>query len=312
MAVMLNGKETVYFGASGCLGYDYLWPYQRLLAKIGVWDPSLLMPVAKTVTLAGRTGNWNGNPYHCIRPSTLKRHVFPNGTTNFIGLSGPNFKTWMRQVGSQIMDGRINPVISILGTPDELALMATQLAAFAKVLRPLGIKIVVEINASCPNTKDCDVLANNQRVIDGCRVVWEILNPLGIPIILKLSVVHDIWMIVPKVDAWVVAYSVNSVPWRETFPDRDSPLAFLGGEGGVSGSDAQLKTWSFAVMIKSLAKKPVITPSIWRYEDIRQLRDFFGIDEFSFGALALLYPWRVTSIIRQDMRTQSTPQTAPA
>jgi len=46
------------------------------------------------------------------------------------------------------------------------------------------------------------------------------------------------------VEEIVEAISINSVPWRVVYPDRESPLTRFGG-GGVSGKNAQPCAWCF-------------------------------------------------------------------
>ncbi len=290
-----NGFEAEYFAPSGIVGPDGNgWFHHKVLETLGLWDTKLLVPVAKTVTLKPIKGNWNGNPWHCIRFSSF-RNLRPAGTVNFIGLTNPGFNKWKEEIGSRINAGKIRPVVSILGTPEELAIMANDLNAFDIPL--------LEINASCPNTNDCDILSNVARVIEGCRAVAEVSD---FPVILKVSVAHDVDRIIPGIERYCEALAINSVPYPIAFQNKQSPLSHLGsGGGGVSGSDAQPYTWELVKKLKSLTKVPVIAPSIWIYEDIAWLRGMHKADAFSFGALALVAPWRVTKYIRMDLQKQS-------
>ncbi len=161
----------------------------------------------------------------------------------------------------------------------------------------------LEINASCPNTNDCDILSNAARVIEGCKAVAEVTD---FPIILKVSVVHGANRIIPRVESICEAFAINSVPYPVVFPGKKSPLLHLGpGGGGVSGLDAQTYTWGLVAKLKSMTKVPVIAPSIWKYEDIAWLRGMYKADAFSFGALSLIAPWLVTKYIRMDLQKQS-------
>lgn len=284
--------EAEYFVPSGIVGPDGNgWLHHKILKRLGLWDSSLLVPVAKTVTLQPIIGNWNGNPWHCIRPSSYYR-LRPSGTVNFIGLTNPGFDEWKKKIGSRINAGKIHPIVSILGTPDELAKMAGELNDFDLP--------ALEINASCPNTNDCSVINNVTRVIESCQIVQEISD---FPIILKVSVAHDVDRIIPKVEKYCKALAINSVPYPMVFPTKQSPLLHLGsGGGGVSGLDAQSYTWALVKKLKEMTSVPVIAPSVWIYEDIAWLRNLYKVDAFSFGALALLAPWLVTKYIRMDLR----------
>jgi dihydroorotate dehydrogenase len=154
----------------------------------------------------------------------------------------------------------------------------------------------LEINASCPNTKE-DILTNTFKVVESCKAVRDVSR---FPIILKLSVVHDVKTIVPQVEGIVEAISINSVPWSTAFPNKKSPLAHLGG-GGVSGKIAQSSTWKLVNELAELTYLPIIGPGVWDYGDIETLR-IIGVSAIGFGSIFLRYPWRPTVFVRRDMR----------
>ncbi len=172
--------------------------------------------------------------------------------------------------------------------PAELAVMAARFNNFDLV----GL----EINASCPNTGD-DLLKNTDKIIESCEVVKA---KTRFPIILKLSVVHDVHSIVREVTGLVGAFSINSVPWSVVFPGKRSPFAKLGG-GGVSGKVAQPFTWRLLKQLVEMTDIPVIGPSVWDFEDIAALRAL-GAQAIAFGAVFLRYPWRPTRFIRRDKK----------
>ncbi len=283
MIRLSNGHAFEYVAASGALAFDGLgWPWEQPLRWIRFLDETAFTTVIKTLTLKPRQGNlrWY-NPFGCIR-------LIPGGTLNAVGLTNPGVEWWCRKIGPRIDSSRAPVMGSILGEPEELALMTKMLNAFDLV----GI----EINASCPNTQD-DVLTNTAKVIDGCRAVKSVSR---LPIILKLSVVHDIQKIVEGVKSLVEAFSINSVPWLVVFPEQRSPLASLGG-GGVSGKIAQPYTWKLMKELSEITKIPVIGPSIWDFEDITNLRDL-GAKAISFGSVFLKYPWRPNLIVKRDKK----------
>ena len=177
-------------------------------------------------------------------------------------------------------------MVSIAGEPKELALMATMLSNFDLV----GI----EINASCPNSGD-DLLVNTEKVIASCEVVKSISR---FPVILKISVAHDVKNIAAPTEKLVEAFSINSVPWQMVFPNQRSPLVRLGG-GGVSGKIAQPFTWKLVEELSKITIVPIIGPSVWDYEDICKLR-ILGAKAISFGAIFLCYPWRPTLFVKKD------------
>lgn len=269
--------------ASGALGFDGKgWPWEKPLRWTGLLDPSLFTNVIKTLTIRPRKGNlkWYW-PLGCIKP------MF-GGAVNAVGLTNSGIDWWVDKIGLKFDSPKISLVGSILGEPDELEIMAGMLNYFNLA----GL----EVNASCPNTQD-DILENTEKVVEGCRAAKKKSRH---PILLKLSVVHDVEKIVPAVQDFVEVFSINSVPWRIVFPDRKSPLEKFGG-GGVSGKIAQPFTWLFAEKLQSMTDIPVIAPSIWDYANIKTLRDK-GFKAFSFGSVFLCHPWRPTLYVRKDKK----------
>lgn len=279
MILFPNGHSLEYVTASGAFGYyGKGWLHERLLGLVpGLFEPELFTHFAKTVTRHPRLGNFRFyNPFRCIR-------FIPDGVVNAYGLSNAGFDHYFKQWQSMDLK-KVRLAISILGTPDELCYMACRIDELDVV--------AIELNVSCPNTEN-DILKNIQNVIDSCTAVREVTQ---IPIILKLSVVHKIRAIVPRVKDMVSAFSVNSVPWRIAFPEKKSPLARFGG-GGVSGKAAQKFTWPFAEELQAMSQVPVIAPSVWEFGDIGILRNS-GFQAFSFGAICLRYPWRPTVLAK--------------
>lgn len=282
-----NGHAFEYMAASGALAFDGLgWPWEQPLRWIGLLDETVFTTVIKTLTFKPRQGNlrWH-NPFRCIR-------IMPSGTLNAVGLTNPGIEWWCRSIGPNINSDRAPVVGSILGDLDELALMA-------KMLNDFNL-IGIEINASCPNTGD-DLLANTENIIKSCEIVRSISH---FPVILKLSTVHDVSNIVNRVEDFVEAFSINSVPWTAIFPQQQSPLASLGG-GGVSGRIAQPFTWKLVEELSKITTVPIIGPSVWDYEDIERLRAI-GASAISFGSIFLRYPWRPTLFVRKDQKRRET------
>lgn len=288
MIKFTNNYSFEYMTASGAMGYDGRgWTHEQPLRWLGLLDVSLFPHVMKTITSPPREGNFRWwKPWDCIRFIWEDGKIV--GVANAFGLTNPGINWWIKTVGPKLDSSKIPLVGSIFGEPRELAKMAGILNDFDLV----GL----EVNASCPNTDD-DTLSNSDRVIQSCAVVAESSRH---PVVLKVSVVHDIEKIMPAVRGMVEAVSVNSVPWHIAFRNRQSPLAKYGG-GGVSGKIAQPFTWAFAERLKSITDIPVIAPSVWDYEDIGTLRAK-GFGAFSFGSVFLPHPCRPTSYVRKNKR----------
>ncbi|MBU1256075.1 hypothetical protein KKA49_00100 [Patescibacteria group bacterium] len=283
MIQLSNGHRFEYVAASGALGFDGAgWPWEWSLKWVELFDPSLFTVVIKTLTYKPKKGNlrWH-NPFRCIR-------FLPGGVVNAAGLTNPGIKWWRQKIGPKVDRKKIPIVGSILS--DNIQ----ELAEMAIILNDFDL-VGLEINASCPNTES-DWLKNTRKIIKGCQAVKEVSR---FPIFLKLSVVHNIKAILPRIKGLVEAIDINSVPWKTAFPNQKSPLFRL-SDGGVSGRVAQPFTWKFLREIIELTSIPVIGPSVWEFQDIERLRQI-GAKAISFGSVFIQYPWRPTMFVRRDM-----------
>jgi len=278
-----NGHAFEYMTASGALGFDGKgWPWEKPWHWLGLFDPTLFTSVTKTLTLQPREGNlrWY-NPLRCLR-------FVSGGVVNAVGLSNHGVDWWCNKIGPSVTSKKIPLVASIFGEPEELVEMARMLDGFDLV----GL----EINASCPNTETC-ILQDTTRVIASCEAVK---TNSRLPLILKVSVTHDVPRITKEVEGLIDAISINSVPWSMAFPNRRSPLENL-GNGGVSGKVAQPFTWGLVKKITELTSIPVIGPSVWDFDDLEKVRNF-GAKAVSFGSVFLYRPWSPTLYVRKEQK----------
>ncbi len=267
-----NGHAFEYMTASGALGFDGKgWPWEQPWRWFGLFDPTLFTSVTKTLTLRPMEGNWRRyNPFRCVR-------LISGGVVNAVGLSNSGVDWWCKKIGPSINSTKIPLVASIFGELEELAEMARMLNGFDLV----GL----EINASCPNTETY-ILQDTARVIASCEAVK---TNSRLPLILKVSVTHDVSQIVKRVENLVEAISINSIPWVIAFPNRRSPLEIFGG-GSVSGKAAQPFTWVLVKKITELTAIPIIGPSVWDFNDMEKVRNF-GAKAVSFGSIHLRLPF---------------------
>jgi dihydroorotate dehydrogenase len=305
MFKLSNGHIVEWVVASGALGYfgKGAWWGEHLLRWLGLIDPSLFTIVAKTVTFEKRKGN-----YRWYWPPGCIRFLNQNGDDSRFGLWGcegvvnayeltnPGCEWWKNVYWIQaLLQKRISLIPSIFSdgkrAPQEIRKMVM---SFDELI---GIIVAIELNVSCPNASG-DTLTNTKKIIESCENAKEVSQH---PLILKLSVVHNIDEILPRIKGLVEAIDINSVPWRVIFPYYISPFAHLGGGGGVSGKIAQPYIWDFVRKLKDKTDIPVICPSVWNYEDIEKLRKL-GADAISFGSVFTRYPWRPTSYVKRDMR----------
>lgn len=284
-----NGHVFEYMTASGALGFDGKgWPWDQPLRWVGLLEPSLFTSVFKTLTLKPLGEVWRWNSIIGNMSMIGRVRLIPNGVLNAVRLLNPGIDWWCKKVGLSVNSTKIPLVGSIFGELEELAEMA-------KILNDFDL-VGLEINASCPNT-ETDILQNTTRVIKNCEIVKKNSR---LPLILKISVVHNMEQIVKRVENLIEAFSINSVPWTTAFPNpnRRSPLANFGG-GGISGKAAQPFTWSLVKRLVGLTSIPVIGPSVWDFEDLKKLRGI-GARAISFGSIFLYHPWRPTLYVQKE------------
>lgn len=283
MIKLSNGHSFKYMAASSTLGFDGKgWWWQQPLRWSNLLDVALFTSVTKTLTLRPEKGNWRWyNPFRCLRS-------IPNGVVNAIALTNPGIDWWRKKIGPSVDSTRISLIGSIFGEPDELVKMAIIMSDFDLV----GL----EINASCPTT-NTDILQNTEKIIKSCEIVKKNSH---LPLILKISVAHDVEKIVNEIDGVVEAIAINSVPWNIAFPNHQSPLANLGG-GGVSGKAAQPFTWDLVERLSKSTSIPVIGPSISNFDDMEKVRKL-GAKAVSFGSIFFPYSWKPTQYVRKELK----------
>lgn len=292
MIELSNGHRFEYMAASGALAFDGKgWPWERPLKWLGAFDPFLFTCVIKTLTYNPRKGNlrwYNYSPFGCIR-------FLQGGTVNAVGLTNPGIDWWCKKIGPMVKREHGALVGSIFSDAPHASEAVNELVRMTWMLGRFDL-VGLEINASCPNAGH-DMIQNAEHVVRCCKAVKE---KSRFPIILKLSVMHDIRNIILGIEGVVEALSINSVSWIHIFPRRRSPLAHLGG-GGVSGKAAQPFTWELVKRLVEITSIPVIGPSMWEFDDIRRLREM-GAKAISFGSIFLRYPWRPTLFVRKDKK----------
>jgi dihydroorotate dehydrogenase len=306
MVLNLKGEKVDYIISSGCGGvFNEGFGVEPLIRKLGLSKldkQSNLVYETKTVTLNPRNGNWNGNPWHCIRPIFGKPYGI-NGIVNAVGLTNPGFEVWKEQFKFEIAKNPYKKwIVSLYGTQEELKMMVKSIDSWFH-----HFIVAISINVSCPNMTSN--FSNFNEIISTCHELNKITE---IPLILKLSVTQDFGGILPEVQGKIDAISINSVPWDYQFARQivvnmfiknldmnkrcshtmlpysipKSPLAHLGG-GGVSGYAVRKYTWPMIKKLIEISDIPIIGCSVWGKNDIEKLWNM-GVSAISFGAIYLL------------------------
>lgn len=280
MIRLSNGYEFTFCVASGALGFDgdgYFW--EQPFRWLGLLRPKEFTIIAKTVTFEPRAGNlvwWH--PWTCVK-------LIPGGAVNSVGLTNIGYKAWMRDCFPRARRRGYNMFASIQPvTPDEAAIMAKEI----DLLDQDTLK-AIEINLSCPNTKDS---------YDPVAVVKAVRQNCTVPLLAKLG--YDSINLVPLLQDYVEVFSViNTVPWNKVFPDRPSPLACHGLEGGVSGSQIKEIARASLQETKRLTSRPVKSGGgMDSFKEV-MIREYLGADAFDLGTIFLRSPWEPNRIVRQ-------------
>lgn len=286
--------------ASGALAYDGRgWPWEKPLRWIGLINPKLFTNVTKTLTRTPRKGNlcWS-HPWSVVKrisPSPLAGEGRGEGVINAIGLTNPGIDWWVKEVGPNISDDL--PIVASIEARDEI-----EVAEMLELLKGQPIK-AIELNLSCPNTKD-HADRTTEKILG---IATKAAQSSRLPVIAKLSYTQDYVGVARELakEPKIQAFSINSIPWAAMYPDRPSPLARFGG-GGVSGKIVQKYTWEMVEELAAATKIPVIGPSVWDYEDIQRVTDK-GAQAVSFGSVFVRYPWRPTAYVKRWLKENAKP-----
>ncbi len=308
MIKLSNGHQLEFVAASGALAFDgrgWLWEWP--LRWLGLLDPRLFTIIVKTLL----PEKWQGNlrwsrPWQVVKfiseegkeihpVIALARPRLIAGVINAIGLTGPGIERWLE---------KDYPIIERFGYKVIVSITRERGQSCAEMVKRLnGLKNVVgvEYNGSCPNT-DPVLLQNADMVAQNCI---EIKEKTDLPVLVKLSYAQQYLLIAKKLKGKVEAISINSVPWKVVYPDRESPLARYGG-GGVSGPVAQPFIWQMISDLASNTSIPVIGAGIWGYKDIQRL-EILGASAVHFGTIFLPRPWKPTGYVKRWLREQQCP-----
>ena len=305
MIKLSNGHEFEYMVASGALGFDGQgWAWEWPLNAVGLLRPELFTTVLRTITLEPRlypVSNlswprfWTwipGFPTSCIQIMWRR-----NTVVNRVGLYNPGFKWFLKEIAPNIDYSRYPVVASVYGNKAELVEMTKHLINFRFQ--------AIEVNDSCPNTGH--PMEGVNSVIESVKAVKaHCRHHFGV--IVKVSVAQDYLAIADGLRGIADAVSLNSVPFPLAFPKgRKNPLRRLikklggGGEGGVSGRDAQTLNWLASRELVEQGALQVAVPSVMNYQDLQKVRRF-NPHAICFGSIHILTPWRPTSIVKRETK----------
>jgi dihydroorotate dehydrogenase len=318
--MLLVGKDTILpdFGPVWDMAglrnfYGQGWRHSWLLHLLGL-DLSGSAFVTKTTTADPRVGN---TPLRAdlmtvsLRPPSVVAKFWGGHTLNAWGLSGPGSDVVLEELARRAELGEYRRLqISFMpvgDVPDDLRQQTRMFVHGLKsrLIRFADVKLVVQLNASCPNTGHD--LKGYQRVL---HQLLDILAELDLPVMIKESVDTPFEPMRQLADHPACAGIVTTncvkfgnlperIPWVEIF-GGESPLKQFGG-GGYSGPyllplvDERVRQYRETGYRRIIAAGGGIRNAL----DARRLREA-GADAICIGAtLANRWPWHARAVIRE-------------
>ncbi len=308
--------------ASGALGFfgEGYW-YHRIYGFI---FPSFkktlksLKFVAKTTTWEARTGNLplkdDYTPKELL-PRCIKAYPLRGYMLNAVNLSGPGFKELLATGKWQALE-RMAFGISFMPVGNTPAEMIEETKKFreelirAMVQRCFHSSIWIQINISCPNTKQDHQILDSHVVeilelLQIFRIELNMVIDLKINLLMPDEVIEELWR-KKLCDLITISNTIKygtiglGIPWNRLFWWRkNSPLARLGG-GGLSGKPLfegvcckimQIRKAGISIPIKA-------SGGIFSVKDVQTIKAC-GADAIEFATVISLRPWRVAKMVKE-------------
>lgn len=305
------GKVFCAPGALGFFGEGY--PYHQVMKWLGMrWVGTGF--VSKTIVFPPRAGNMpfrsdQLTPRERLIPRSIVIKPLSGHVLNAVGLSGPGAH-WALNTGR--WQARREPfMISFMSVAPTTKERLAETRAFVVLLKPylpqfLG-KVALQVNRACPNTDHPpdDFYAETNDMLD-------ILSELGIPLVVNYNptVPGEVMLATANHYACDALWIGNTIPWGDPrinwqalFGNNESPLARrnlpVPGGGGLSGPACLPHTIERVLVARRLGiTKPIVAGNgIQRSSDVTLLRKA-GADAVAIGAVAMVRPWRMRSIIK--------------
>jgi dihydroorotate dehydrogenase (NAD+) catalytic subunit len=300
-------------GARGWFGEGYWFHRAFLPFGLSYKDSTF---VAKTTTLNPRPGNMPLTAGYepkeavprCIIVKPLKGVVL-----NSVGLSGPGAKPLI-DLWSEMLEMPRRFVVSFMSVAETGEERIREAGAFAKLMEPLvpkrgTLNLALQVNFSCPNT-GVDV-SKYEALGSEMRVTLNIFGGLGIPLMVKVNALFPVpilFDVAEKHEACDAIVGSNTIPWGQLGDKIDwgglfgkqNPIEARGFKGGgLSGKPLLpiVKDWISRARYYGITKPIIGGGGILSEHDADVLLDA-GANAVELGAVSILRPWRVQSIIR--------------
>ena len=238
---------------NGMFPYVFFPAYRRMLSLAKTTQTTVL---TKSSTKFKRKGNyiwWNPRTWKYIQK------IFPNGLLNAYGLTNDGVRQNACEIALSFYE-RFKVIPNYFPKlSKESDLMEDDITKGIMIYRNyLGKNFkFLELNFSCPNTKD-DIRKNTKQAILCVKIVKELYPDLIL--IAKISIVHPFEFAQELEQAGAdVIHAINTIPCNMLYPGpcRQSPLHKVGG-GGVSGGPAFKMAFDYNSALRKQVKLPMI------------------------------------------------------
>ncbi len=302
------------FSASGTLNFfGQGWRPYHPLYKI-IWPNKFNFKgstfISKTTTLNMNEGNMRlGKNQQPIKwfPDCVKVNFRKGIVLNAVGLSSPGINYLLDQNIWQKIEKPFEISIACVGKNEKE--MLVEAWAFVKILKErlssFKKPICLQLNISCPNVE-----LGNFKSLETTFKILEILNELGVPIDLKISVVDINMAFIREIqnsklcDCITCSNTIkwgkmeSYIDWEDLYGTSISPLKKYGG-GGFSGKPLLPLVERFLKDVKRLNLTIPIKAGggISCKEDAKK---FIKADAkaIEISSVAILRPWKVQGIIK--------------
>lgn len=336
---MYIGNQTFgnkyVFAASGVMNVDGSgWPHHHILKRfLPNFSFANVVPLMKTVTVEPRAGNMplRGETFQPAEkmPACIAVDLLRGEVVNAVGLTNPGIQYMLSRRIWECIKEPFGISIMFLDTEAE---QLDQARRFVDIMSGYIMHLphlrFIELNVSCPNTGHA---LDISKMVQHIHRILEILRELMLPIMVKINLettpatAYDIakhpavaGIVVPNTTPW--GSKLVPIDWKATFPRAHfhgsilidgvprSPLHGVTANGnliracGLSTPEVFPYTCNFIKRLREMGfTKTLIALGIYhRYQVSLAFRA--GCNAIGLGAVTIVRPWRVGSIIREANR----------
>lgn len=311
-------------GTRGFFGRGYLFHRIPFIGGM-IWDFKGSTFVAKTTTTYANIGNMplrgskdDFEPFHWF-PKCIWSDIQSQIMLNSVALAGPGALVLFGENKWQQRGGPFMLSWMPIGHEHQWEKQARGFVSAWKITAPNALhlprdgEVGLQVNITCPNTG-----ADLAKLADKAHLLLDILQELGVPLMVKLNLLVDPRHAViiashPACDGICISNTVpfgelpDKIDWEELFP-IGSPLRRRHeeyGGGGLSGKPLLplVAEWLVQAFDAGLEKPVNAGGGILEADDVDYLVEAGGlrrrVDSVFIGSIAILNPLGIRSTIRR-------------